>query len=330
MAAPSRMPLVRLIKGFARNYLGIPTPLVLCHQVTLRCNLRCPFCPYWRRAGGGEELSAREVEKVVSQAAGLGAVIYTVWGGEPLLREDLHLCLRHAKRAGMVTYVITNGILWRRIEALAPHLDYMTVSIDGTGEVYRRLRGARLEEALRALEVARGLGVRVAINCVVCEENLGELERLVELAQHYGAGITFEPVHRFEEVPPEVWDRLDIRSRERYEEAVERLIALKKRGRRVLNSLTYLRMMKRLTPRFRCSVHRLMLHVDAYGNVETCFGRLGNVRERRLEEIWSSEAAVLSRRRMRECRGCLFSGYAEASLLYSLRPEVVLNTLRIL
>lgn len=321
--------LLKVLGGFLKSRLGAPTPLVLCHQLTLRCNLRCPFCPFWRRKRG-EELSTEEVKELIEQASQLGCAIYTVWGGEPLLRRDLEECLRHAKSLGMRTYLITNGVLWRRAARAASCLDYMSVSIDGTSQVYRRLRGVEVEHALCSLEEARRRGVKAAINCVVCEANLGELEKLVELAERHGAGISFEPVHRFEEVPAEEWEWLRIRSREKYEHAIEGLIRMKKAGRKVLNSFTYLRMMKRLRPDFRCAVHAIMLHVDAAGNVETCFGRVGSVREHSLAELWRSPAAREARRLMLTCRRCLFSGYAEASLLYSLKPEVVLNTLRIL
>lgn len=321
--------LLRVLRGFVRSYLGAPTPVVLCHQITLRCNLRCPFCPFWRRQSG-EELGTREVKGLIAHAAKLGCAVYTVWGGEPLLRKDLEECLRHAKSLGMRTYLITNGVLWRRVASAAPYLDYMSVSIDGTSQVYCRLRGVEIEHALRSLQEARRRGVKVGINCVVCEANLGELEKLVELAERYNAGISFEPVHRFEEVPEWEWRWLEIRSRERYERAVEELIRMKKAGRRVLNSLTYLKMMKRLEPGFKCAVHALMLHVDAAGHVETCFGRVGSIREHSLAELWRSPAAREARQLMRSCRRCMFSGYAETSLLYSLKPEVVLNTLRIL
>jgi MoaA/NifB/PqqE/SkfB family radical SAM enzyme len=321
--------LLRVLRGFLRSYLGAPTPVVLCHQLTLRCNLRCPFCPFWRRQSG-EELSTREVEQLIEQASQLGCAVYTAWGGEPLLRQDLEQCLRHARRCGMRTYLITNGVLWKRVARVARYLDYLTVSIDGTSRVYRTLRGVEVEHALRSLQEARRRGVKVAINCVVCEANLGELGKLVELAERHGAWISFEPVHRFEEVPGDEWEWLEIRSRERYAHAIEELIRMKKEGRRVLNSLTYLRMMKRLEPRFRCAVHALMLHVDAEGNVETCFGRVGSFREQSLAELWRSRAARHARQQMRRCRGCLFSGYAETSLVYALKPEAVLNTLRIL
>lgn len=321
--------LLRVLRGFLRARLGAPVPVVLCHQLTLRCNLRCPFCPFWRRPAGGE-LSTEEVRRILEEGARLGCTIYTVWGGEPLLRDDLKECLRHARRCGMRTYVITNGVLWRRVEEVAPHLDYLSVSIDGTREVYRRLRGAELKHALRSVRVAREHGVKVGINCVVCEANLGELEKLVRLAHRLGAGISFEPVHPFEEVPAEVWEELGIRSRERYEAAVDRVIALKRQGFRVLNSFTYLEMMKRLKPGFTCAVHSLMLHLDAEGRVVTCFGGAGSLKERTLAELWRCGEMEEARRRQRECKGCLFSGYAEASLLYALHPEVVLNTLRIL
>ncbi len=323
-----------ILKGFVKNYWGAPTPLVLCHQITLRCNLRCSFCPFWRRAASvdEDELSTEEIKSVLSQAAGLGVAVYNVWGGEPLLRADLAECLAHAKNLGLATHVITNGILLEsRTDELAPYIDYLSVSIDGLRKAYAALRGCdAFDKVIRGIEACRNHKIKTAINCVVCNKNLDELKELVALAESFGVGISFEPVHEFEDIPSEDWEGIGIRDGEKYEKAIDGLIALKKEGRKVVNSFAYLELMKRLKPDFDCVVHKILLHIDAVGNVTTCFGSLGSTRDRSLKEIWFSAAAKSAREKMETCDGCLFSGYAETSLLYSLNLGSLLNTARIL
>lgn len=322
---------LKLIKGLAKNYLFAPTPLVLCHQITLRCNLRCSFCPFWRRAQDREELSGEEIKSAISQAAELGAVIYNVWGGEPLLRSDIKECLAHAKKEGLATYIITNGILKEKIGEIAPYLDYLSVSIDGGRETYEKLRGGDFfERAVKGIEVSKKHGIKTAINCVVCEKNLDEVEKLVALAESLNVGISFEPVHEYKDIPKETWDEVGIRSREKYEKAIEGLITLKEESRRIINSFTYLKMIKNLKPNFKCSVHKIMLHLDAYGSVTTCFNSLGRIEGKSLKELWFSEKAQEAREKMKSCTSCLFSGYVESSLLYSLSPEVIKNTISVL
>jgi len=112
-------------------------PLVLCHSINSECNLRCKFCPFWRRPGSGDELLFEEIKALIDQAAALGTIVYNVWGVEPLLREDLSECLSHAKQRGMNNFLITNGMLLEeQTDALAPYLDHLAISIDRIEETY--------------------------------------------------------------------------------------------------------------------------------------------------------------------------------------------------
>ncbi len=306
------------------------SPLVLCHSITGLCNLRCKFCPFWRRAGSEEELSLEEIIALIDQAASLGTAVYTVWGVEPLLREELPECLSHAKQQGLINFMITNGMLLEdRIEELAPHLDYLSISIDGTGETYRELRvGGDFEKVLRGLKLASRYRFQTVINCVITSKNIAELERLVNLAEKYSAGILFEPVHEYEELTKEIWQELGIRNLDEYGRAIDRLIELKKQGRKILNSFVYLKMIRSLKPDFKCRIDRFLLHVDPYGNVKMCKGKVSSIRAKPLGEIWHSKEADRLRGEIKNCKGCLFSGYVEGSLFYSANLSLIANYFR--
>ncbi|MEM2924402.1 MAG: radical SAM protein, partial [Methanocellales archaeon] len=229
-------------------------PVVLCHSITNRCNLRCKFCPFWRETKL-PELSFEEIKNLIDQGVALGAIIYNVWGGEPLIREDLASCLRYAKKRGMINFLITNGILLEeRIDEIASDLDYLAISIDGI-ETYNELRiGGELSKVLRGLELASKKSskykFKTAINCVITNKNLAELEKLVKIAESYRVGILFEPVHEYEELSNETWQELGIRNLVEYRRAIDRLIELKK-NHRILNSIAYLKMIRDLKPDFK-------------------------------------------------------------------------------
>jgi MoaA/NifB/PqqE/SkfB family radical SAM enzyme len=320
----------RIIRGRVKK-----APIVLCHSITNECNLRCKFCLFWRKRLFEPELSLEEIKNLIDQAIALGATVYNVWGGEPLIRGDLSKCLAYAKQMGMSNFLITNGILLEeRINEIAPYLDYLAISIDGI-ETYSELRiGGEFSKVLRGLEIAARYRSRykfkTAINCVITSKNIFELEKLVEIAENHGVGILFEPVHEYEELPKEIWQELGIRNLMEYSRAIDRLIELKKKGYRILNSIAYLKMIRDLKPNFNCCIDRFLLHVESNGVVKMCKGIVGSIRERSLKEIWYSKAAEHLRREAGKCKGCLFSSYVEGSLFYSGKLSVIINYLNFL
>ena len=305
------------------------SPLVLCHSINSQCNLKCKFCKFWRMKKRKDELTLEEIKSLINQSAALGVSIYNVWAVEPLLRKDLVECLAFAKRRGMINFLITNGMLLEnRIREIAPYLDYLVVSMDGIGKTYNELRvGGNFNKVLRGLKLASRYNFVTAINCVINRKNIAELEGLIDLAERYGDGILFEPVHEYENVSREIWEELGIRSFPEYKVAIDRLIELKKSGRKILNSFIYLKIIRNINarPRFKCHINQFLLHVDSDGTVEMCKGKIGNVRETPLREIWFSKEANRFREQAKKCRGCFFSSYVESSLFYDAHPSLISN-----
>ncbi|MGB3944435.1 MAG: radical SAM protein [Methanothrix sp.] len=298
-------------------------PFVLSHGINARCNLRCPFCEYWRSPG--PEMTTEAIIAMLDDAKSFGIGVYNAWAAEPLLRSDLPLILRRARSLGMVTSLITNGLLLsERIEDLSD-LDLLSVSVDGI-DSYRDIRGVSVEPVLDGIRAAREAGHAVLMNCVISRKNLSELADLVDLAADIGAQISFEPIHEAPGVEGQVWDDFVIQEGDlpAYRRSVDRLIELKKRGGPIINSLTYLRMVRERKPDFRCHAPEIILSVSSDGTVQACRVHkepLGNVSDG-LARVWES-----SRKRrdeiVRGCAGCLFFGYVENSLLFDFRPEVL-------
>jgi len=268
-------------------------------------------------------MSTPAILRMLDEARSFGIGVYNAWTVEPLLREDLPQILRHAKGQGLITSLITNGhLLSRRIKDLRD-LDYLSVSVDGI-ESYRDLRGVEVDRVLEGIRRARDAGHEVLINCVISGKNLGELEDLVELASEMGAWISFEPLHETPEIGEEVWKEMGIHNLKQYQEAVDRLMVLKRTGAPIINSLTYLNMIRQLKPDFRCHASDIILHVAADGRIENCRVQkemLGNVEEG-LINVWNRSRDA-RKRIADQCEGCLFFGYVENSLLYRMVPEVM-------
>ena len=268
-------------------------------------------------------MSTPEIFRMLEDARSFGIGAYNAWTAEPLMREDLPDILRHAKRLGLITSLITNGkLLARRVHELRD-LDYLSVSVDGI-DCYKELRGIDLEDVLGGIRAARTAGHEILMNCVISGKNVHELEDLVNLAEELGVRISFEPINESSGIDKEVWEELGIRNLPKYQKVIDRLVELKKSGAPIINSITYLKMIRSLEPEFRCHAGDIILHVTADGTIECCRSQkaaLGRVSDG-LSNVW--KASKETRKKIAgECEGCLFFGYVENSLLYDMVPEVM-------
>jgi MoaA/NifB/PqqE/SkfB family radical SAM enzyme len=202
-------------------------------------------------------------------------------------------------------------------------LDYLSVSVDGI-DCYRELRGMDLQPVLEGIKAAKADGHQILMNCVISQKNLQELDNLVRLAEELGVYISFEPINESPQIAKEVWDELGIKDVPRYERAVQSLIEQKRAGAPIINSETYLKMIKSLQPSFRCHASEIILHVASDGTIENCRclkEPLGKVSQG-ISSAWSSSKEK-RKKMVEDCPGCLFFGYAENSLLYDIVPEVI-------
>ena len=304
-------------------------PFVLSHGITSSCNLRCSFCRYWRQPG--PEMSTAAVLNMLDEAADYGLGVYNAWTAEPLMREDLPLILSHARSRGLVTSLVTNGLLLEKRLADLHDLDMLSVSLDGI-KSYQELRGIDPAPVLQGIRGARKAGHEILINCVISGKNIAELEDLVHLAESLGCWISFEPMHPSPEISQQVWQSLAVRDIPQFEAVIERLMDLKKSGAPLINSLTYLRMIKdsqrqngkEAGRQFACHASEIIMHVAADGTVGACRVHqepLGNVKCG-LARVWE-DTREKRKRMVEQCAGCLFFGYVENSLLYDFVPEVM-------
>ncbi|MDD1757996.1 MAG: radical SAM protein, partial [Methanotrichaceae archaeon] len=260
---------------------------------------------------------------MLDEAKDFGIGVYNAWTIEPLLRPDLPRILRHAKELGFVTSLITNGHFLRGRAHELTNLDFLSVSVDAISS-YGDIRGGDIQEVLDGIKTAKFEGHDVLINCVICGKNLQELEKLVNLAESLAVWISFEPVNESEEIDGRIWDEMGIRDLPAYQNSVDKLIELKRNGAPIINSLTYLNMIKTLDPKFRCHASDIIMHVTSEGIIQNCRvvkENLGNVSDG-VTKVWN--ASQYRRQEITDnCYGCLFFGYVENSLLYELVPEVI-------
>ena len=299
-------------------------PFVLSHAINSRCNMSCSFCEYWKEQG--EEMSLEDIYRLLDEARSFGIQYYNAWTVEPLLRDDLPLILEYAKKLGMTTSLITNGKLLEKKVGDLKHLDYLSVSVDGT-KSYKQIRGIELDRILPGIKKAREeLGKPLLMNCVISGKNLDDIEELVHLAKELECKVSFEPLHEFTGIEKKVWDGIGVQDMEKYHNTLDKLIRMKREGYPIINSITYLTMVKNLDMDYKCRASDIILNVTADGSIEHCRvkrEKLGNFRDG-IKSVWDSSKE--QRKDITDkCNGCLFFGYTENSLMQEFKLEVMKN-----
>jgi len=152
---------------------------------TYQCNFKCPHCGTAAGTAKPDELNTEEILKAIDHLAVLGCKMFSVTGGEPLLRKDVFQVLEYAKDRGMSIGIVTNGYA---TEECLPQLkkiglNSVLVSIDGYGENHEKIRGVKgsYDKCIKSLDVYYELKVPVrAVSTVMLDENVDDIPKIID------------------------------------------------------------------------------------------------------------------------------------------------------
>ncbi|UCC32049.1 MAG: radical SAM protein, partial [Phycisphaerales bacterium] len=262
------------------------------YSVTLAVTNRCMFnCWHCYNAGRSQfDLTIDTLKRVITELQDRGAVMITLTGGEPLLRNDLGDILRlFDERSCVIVGTTGSGLTAERARGLRSDGAFgVGISLDSTDQgEHDRLRGKNgaYRTALDALEMARGSGLYPYIVSVATREFLqpDHLMSFMRLAAQAGA----MEVHLLE---PSATGNLDGRTDVLLGSAERQLILDYQRqvahndDLPILSSYGYLESVEA----FGCGAGLTHLYIDGSGEVCPCqFAPLsfGNVAHESLASI---------------------------------------------
>jgi cyclic pyranopterin phosphate synthase len=159
-----------------RDSFGRPL-LNLRLAITSRCDLRCQFCHMEGEANPHRdslrEMTVHEIGRIVKIGTSLGITRVKLTGGEPLVRKDILEIVKAISSTGNLSdlSMTTNGALLapQAQELFARGLKRVNISLPTLdAEVYNKLTGGRIEDALKGVEAAVDAGFYpVKINMVI-------------------------------------------------------------------------------------------------------------------------------------------------------------------
>jgi MoaA/NifB/PqqE/SkfB family radical SAM enzyme len=128
----------RFVRSRTREILKIGKALVstkhpfLVHIIPMRrCNLDCGYCNEYDDVS--KPVPLEEMKRRLDLLADMGTSMITISGGEPLMHPEIEEVIRHMRKRGIYTGMITNGFLLskERIAKLNDAgLEFLQISID--------------------------------------------------------------------------------------------------------------------------------------------------------------------------------------------------------
>jgi MoaA/NifB/PqqE/SkfB family radical SAM enzyme len=240
-------------------------------------------------------------------------------GGEALLRPHTPEVLTHAASIGLFAEILTHGY-WEdqsRIEKAAlANPGRITVSLDGIGDAHTAIRGrenffektTRTLETLKRLRAEQSLSYAIRLKTVVMRQNLHDVANVAHFAARNGMEVFYQAVEQNYNTPE------DTRWFEHSENwpndasqavsAVRGLIALKKQGLPIRNSLQQLETMipyflnpdamrvavQQHTAHLKFNVCAALTNIQVMpnGDVLACYGMppVGNIKTTPIRQIW--------------------------------------------
>ncbi|MFA5904103.1 MAG: heme b synthase [Desulfobacula sp.] len=163
-------------------------------ETTRRCNLACKHCravaedhPY------DNELDTEASFKLLKQIREVGEPIIILTGGEPLLRHDIFDIATFGTKLGLRMVMAPNGTLITKETAdkmKKSGIKRISISLDGsTPDTHDAFRGIQhaFEKSIQGINIAKEAGIEFQINTTITKFNLGEIPKILKLAEDLGA-----------------------------------------------------------------------------------------------------------------------------------------------
>jgi len=314
---------------------GASIPLNVMISVTNRCPARCSYCNIPNRQQ--REMTTADLISLFDQLKALGTQRVALWGGEPLVRNDIGELLDYAKnKCGFFVSLDTNGYLVRdRIEALA-NVDVLVMSFDGPRDIMDKNREAgSYDKVMQALELAATRKIRVFTITVLTKENIGHIDFILEQAKRLGFSASFQLLHHTKTLASEEESSF-LPSNAAYKDAIRHLIERKRQGHPIVSTIPYLKYIlewpdyayptSNQATGLKCWADQLYCNVDSDGKVYPCSGLVERVPAKNFLDTGFKEAFDFCSKG--DCKACIASCFNEYNFMHALNLQVIWNWLQ--
>lgn len=326
--------IVRMGQGaLMANLWGRRTPLSVMYSVTNRCPARCTYCNIPDRKQS--ELTTKEVFSLIDQLVKAGTQRLALWGGEPLVRNDIGAIIDYAKLRGLYVSLDSNGYLVPERIGELKNLDLLVLGFDGPEKMNDRNREkGSYKKVMQAIEIAKER-IPIWTITVLTKYNLRGIDFILRKAAEYDFQTTFQVIHHNPTLGKKIKSFLP--SQDEYRESIRKLIRAKRGGGPIASSVKYLEYILNWPDYslstyphpvggLRCRAGQLYCNVDTDGTVYACSLLVGEVEAKNFLEVGFKEAFDYTKDI--PCKACNASCFIEHNYLFSLNIPTVIERLR--
>lgn len=304
--------------SFAKNILlsnikRLNMPYKLTFPVTYLCNSRCKNCSIWKKKPKNE-LTLKEINEFFKENNQFLWV--DISGGEPFLRKDIveisGAIIKNCKNLYMLHFP-TNGLLpdliikkVKQIANLKPSKFVISVSLDGPLKLYKKLRG--IDGFDKALKTYQGIkkisGVEVFFGMTLSSENYNKINETFAAVKKEIPSIKYKDFHINIYHTSEHYYGNSCGSFPKKEVLYELRRFAKKKGSPFFNPIMFLehKYLSYVKEYFKtdktplpCQALNASIFLDPQGEIYPCSMynlKLGNIREKPLNKIWSESEKI--------------------------------------
>jgi len=270
------------------------------------------------------ELTTGEIFNLIDQISASGVQRLGIWGGEPLLRDDIGDVINYAKAKDLYVTLDTNGYLVSNKLMLLKNLDNLIMSLDGDEKSHDLNRGkGSFRRTYEALKIASKVIPTWTIT-VLTKNNLEAIDFIIAEAKKLGFLCTFQLLHHNDALSINYKNLLP--SNEEYRKAIKKLINYKKKGAPIASSSNYLNYLLRwpdysmptsedIHDRLCCWAGKFYCNVDTDGTVYPCSLMIGKIKAKNFLESGFKDAFGYIGDT--PCKSCIASCFIEYNYLYS-------------
>ena len=224
---------------FQARFFGRKRPLQTVLFISDRCNLKCKHCSVYQQTNP-HNMTFDQVREHLVYSYQLGSRYVDFEGGEVMLWRDgtrtINDLIDEAKRIGFFSCTITTNA---QLPFQNNRADSIWVSLDGIGSYHEAVRGkgtfARLEK-----NIASCGHKHLSVNMVVNTLNYQSVDETIEYAKNNPA-IEMISINFHTPFPDTEYLMIDKQLRN---EIIDKVIAYKRRGYPIMNSISGLKKMK--------------------------------------------------------------------------------------
>jgi MoaA/NifB/PqqE/SkfB family radical SAM enzyme len=311
---------LRLSGSIIREFINFDKKIVF-FAVNNTCNSKCKMCSIWKNKKK-KNVKYEDAKKALEILKNKNFKAIQITGGEPFLNPDIFRILECAKKMGFSILIATNGSLITEdaAERIANiKVDQISVSFHHYDpKVFEEIENHKdiFEKAYKGIQNLRKKKAHVSALCTISKYNINDIEETLKFIESMNLYTSFcIPVTLDKTSFALGGDKCVNLTKDELKDVIFRIIEMKKRGHKIINSTAYLRdVIDSLDgkSKYGCYGGSKLWFLDWDLKVFPCMGKGAGVRIE--EAVFENHA---------NCSECLIQCFREPSLLMKSRREAM-------